>query len=306
MKRLRSSWHAILTGVLMMLLCVVTSYLFIQELQIKNSHLKPLLNSTHQNSSECGHMTLLIDAMLYNFTSLSAEKTKLSLLLQNISQEKAQLSLDLKNTLQDKTQLEEENRELFLNSTIKKELNKQQQSILFSNKLSFLWRLCDRNTLQCSRCLPGWVEHASRCFLLSKDTKKWEKARSDCLNMGADMAVVLNADDQAFLTNMTFQFVQQHPEEQFHSAWIGLQDMVMENDFFWVTGQRIHPNVTYWISGEPNNIMASWDNSGAGQDCVAIVPPTSTETQGWLNSWDDIICAGKRHYLCETTALSVT
>lgn len=58
----------------------VTSNLFIQmqkqqsltaelqhmakELWIKTSHLKKLLNPSHQNSSECDHMTALIEAML--------------------------------------------------------------------------------------------------------------------------------------------------------------------------------------------------------------------------------------------------
>lgn len=56
-------------------------------------------------------------------------------------------------------------------------------------------------------------EQASRSFFLSKEPKKWEKACRRSLNMGPDMAVVLDAEDQAFLNNMMFQFVQQHPEE---------------------------------------------------------------------------------------------
>uniref|UniRef100_A0A671WHJ6 C-type lectin domain-containing protein n=1 Tax=Sparus aurata TaxID=8175 RepID=A0A671WHJ6_SPAAU len=117
-------------------------------------------------------------------------------------------------------------------------------------------------------------EQASRSFFLSKEPKKWEKACRRSLNMGPDMAVVLDAEDQAFLNNMMF-----------HSAWIGLQDMAMEGNFFWVTP------------------LASWDNGQVGQDCVAIVPPASTEKQDWLNSWDDTMCAGEQHYLCETRVL---
>lgn len=44
--------------------------------------------------------------------------------------------------------------------------------------------------------------------------------------MGSDQAVVLNSQDQAFLTNMTFQFKQKHPQVVFYSTWTGLQDMV--------------------------------------------------------------------------------
>ncbi|TKS80355.1 Galactose-specific lectin nattectin [Collichthys lucidus] len=98
-----------------------------------------------------------------------------------------------------------------------------------------------------------------------------------CLDYGGDLAMVWNKEDQ------TFQYVQQNPSEDFHSAWIGLQDMVKEGTFFWVNGDTIKWNVIYWMDQEPNNAMAAWDTSQAGQDCVAIVPPT--------HNWDDIIKA---------------
>uniref|UniRef100_A0A3B5LFV3 C-type lectin domain-containing protein n=1 Tax=Xiphophorus couchianus TaxID=32473 RepID=A0A3B5LFV3_9TELE len=131
--------------------------------------------------------------------------------------------------------------------------NKKQRSILSSKRLDYIWNRCDRTTLQCSRCLPGWTEHASRCFLLSNVEKTWEDARVDCLNYKGDLAVVLNAADQAFLTNLTFQFKKANPGMNFHSAWIGLQDMVKEGVHFWVNGERITWDVKYWRPGEPNN-----------------------------------------------------
>uniref|UniRef100_A0A665W8X3 C-type lectin domain-containing protein n=1 Tax=Echeneis naucrates TaxID=173247 RepID=A0A665W8X3_ECHNA len=170
--------------------------------------------------------------------------------------------------------------------------NKKQRSILFSEKLSFIWRLCNRSTLQCTRCLPGWVEHASRCFFLSPVAEKWEVARRNCLEMGGDLAVVLSPEDQ------------ENPQVNFHSAWIGLQDMVKEGTHFWVNGKRISSALRYWKDMEPNNAIASWDHDRAGQDCVAIVPPRHVGVGKWLNSWDDIVCGGKRHYLCETMVLS--
>uniref|UniRef100_A0A672IM08 C-type lectin domain-containing protein n=1 Tax=Salarias fasciatus TaxID=181472 RepID=A0A672IM08_SALFA len=180
--------------------------------------------------------------------------------------------------------------------------NQQQRSILSSTRLSFLWRLCNSDTLQCSRCLPGWAEHDSRCFFLSSVPQKWEVARRECLDMGGDLAVVSSAADQAFLTNMTFQYVRQHPQEDFLSAWIGLQDMVKEGAYFWVSGLKLHSNVTYWRPQEPNNAIAQWEADKAGQDCVTIVPPDHIGTEDWLNSWDDIVCLGQRHFLCETAA----
>lgn len=269
----------------------------------------------------------------------SQEKTNLSLTLESTLQTKAQLEMEnkelsmfLNSTLENCNLVEEENRKLarLLNQSLHTielvsaenehvrlllqseqqtnmqlmEENKVQHSILFSEKLSFLWKLCNQSTLQCSRCLPGWTEHASRCFFLSQESRKWVEARRACLDLGADMAVVLNQEDQAFLTNMTIQYVQQHPEDDFHSAWIGLRDMVKEGTYMWVNGDRLEYDVTYWKHMEPNNAMADWDVSQAGQDCVAIVPPRQPGQEDWLNSWDDIVCGGKRHYICEAIPLS--
>lgn len=252
------------------------------QLEIENKELSVFLNSTLEKCNfveeENRKLDMLLNQSLHTNELVSAESERLHLLLQSEQQTNVQL----------------------------KEENKVQRSILFSEKLSFLWKLCNQNTLQCSRCLPGWTEHASRCFLLSRETRKWVDARRGCLDFGADMAVVLNQEDQAFLTNMTIQYVQQHPEDGFHSAWIGLRDMVKEGTYTWVNGDKLKYDVTYWKHMEPNNAMAAWDVSQAGQDCVAIVPPLQAGQEDWLNSWDDIVCGGKRHYICETTPLSLS
>ncbi|KAK9531729.1 hypothetical protein VZT92_011135 [Zoarces viviparus] len=64
-------------------------------------------------------------------------------------------------------------------------------------------------------------------------------------------------------------------------------------------------DLIYWMPGEPNNVITSWDIDNAGQDCVAIVPPADIEAEDWLNTWDDIVCVGERNYICETMALSL-
>nr|XP_033507384.1 low affinity immunoglobulin epsilon Fc receptor-like [Epinephelus lanceolatus] len=313
----------------------------IKQLQIKISQLKQLLKSTHQNftllGSEYVQLKLLENATQYNLTLLSAENTQLSLLLQgkpNLQVENKEPNMILNSTLENCDPVRGENRQVKLllresldtinmvsaeskqlrmllhneqQTSIQLEAkNQHQRSLLLSNKLSSFWRFCNKDTLQCSRCPPGWVEHASRCFLLSQKAENWEEARRNCLDMGGDLAVVLSADDQAFLTNMTFQFAQQHPQTVFHAAWIGLQDMVKEGIHLWVSGNTIQTDVIYWDPLKPNNAMALWDKDGAGPDCVAIVPPSHIGQENWLNSWDDIICGDQRHYLCETMALTLS
>lgn len=114
--------------------------------------------------------------------------------------------------------------------------NKLQCSILFSDKLSFLWKFCNKRTLQCSCGLPGWAKNASRCFFLSQEPNKWEDACRECLGLGGWPGLLSWMQK----TNMTTQFVQLHPQKDLHSAWIGLQDMEKEVDQLQQTHVRCH------------------------------------------------------------------
>lgn len=97
--------------------------------------------------------------------------------------------------------------------------------------------------------------------------------------------MVLNVDELALLTKMmTFQFVQQNPEINFLSAWIGFQDLVNEGFTFFQNNENTFKyHVIYERANVPNNAIASWQSDGAGRDCVAIGPLKDTKIEGWLN-----------------------
>ncbi|KAE8297044.1 hypothetical protein D5F01_LYC03657 [Larimichthys crocea] len=288
-------------------ICTTDDMTYTEEIQMSF----PLENPDEDSET----FTATEDNAIQEKRQLDVENQKLNMFLNStlenfnlIEEEKKQLNLHLNESLKIITLQGAESKQLHqlllneqLNSMQLKAANEHQLSILFSTKMGFIWRFCNRDTLRCSHCPPGWTEHASRCFILSHEPKKWENARIECLDYGGDLAMVWNKEDQALLTNMTFQYVQQNPSEDFHSAWIGLQDMVQEGTFYWVNGDTIKWNVIYWMDQEPNNAMDNWDLKG--QDCVAIVPPTRIGAEDWLNSWDDSVCEDRRHYICETTAL---
>ncbi|XP_056146448.1 CD209 antigen-like protein C, partial [Lampris incognitus] len=165
--------------------------------------------------------------------------------------------------------------------------------------------LCDLDTLQCRRCPLGWEEHRSQCYILSLHTKNWQASRRECLDMGADLAVIRDEEDQVFLINFTVQFYQRRPELGFLGAWIGLQDLVQEGEYMWVNGQGLQPQHIYWRTREPNNYVADWDEDQAGQDCVSFVTLGERNVDKPLNTWDDVVCAGGRHFICETPALGL-
>ncbi|TKS70164.1 CD209 antigen-like protein C DC-SIGN-related protein 2 [Collichthys lucidus] len=245
---------------------------------MENIQLKQLLNSTYQNltllGTENNQLKLHLTATLDNFTLLSAENTQLNLHLKDMSQENAQLNLLLKNTMQENTQL---------NLLLKNTMQENTQLNLLLNKTS------QENT-QLNLLLKNVLEKNAQLNLLLVDTSQ----------ENTQLNLLLNKTSKE---NTQLMSGRQNPSEDLHSAWIGLQDIVTEGTFFWVNGDTVKWDVIYWMDQEPNNAMADWDTSQIGQDCVAIVPPTRTGAEDWLNNWDDIICNGRRHYICETTAL---
>ncbi|XP_074473205.1 uncharacterized protein LOC141756978 [Sebastes fasciatus] len=319
--RSRSVCRPVLTLILIALVCGLTGVLFTQINNLQN------LSKIETENTEMRRMLNLNISTTNYIMLLSAENTRLKLLLQNALLEKTQLQVEndelkkflestqksyelaievtnglhlvLNQSLHIIATAAEESKRWRLQFNNKQQTSKNQRSILFSDKLSFLWRLCSNDTLQCSHCMSGWVEYRSRCFVLPQETKRWEDARRKCLNMGADLAVPLNAQDHAFLTFMTFQFAQNNPQQNLSSVWIGLQEMDEEGVYIWVNGNTTHRDDIHWR----NNTMASGNKNGTGQDCVAIVPPSSMRQDNRLKSWDDIVCSEKQHYMCETTAL---
>lgn len=167
------------------------------------------------------------------------------------------------------------------------------RAIVFNQKFSSIWDYCNNQTLKCAHCMPNWTEHSSRCAFFSTEEKPWANARADCVRMGGDLAIVSSEKDQRFLTNL----VKNANIVKLRAAWIGLSDLITEDKFVWVNAEDVRD--TYWRENEPNNHIALWDKEKkTGQDCVTI------EAAGeWPNSWDDVICTGERHYICETMAL---
>ncbi|XP_037651832.1 C-type lectin domain family 4 member M-like [Sebastes umbrosus] len=274
LKRLRSNWQAVLIGFLVVLFCSVTAVHIAQIYELQR------LTAESQLISETSTLLQIQNHQLIKLVNSSC-KEKVTLL----EHKYGQLKLLLNTTQQTFMELEAE--------------NQHQRSILSTDKMAFVWKFCNETTLQCARCEPGWVVHDSRCFFLSPETDTWERARNKCIVMGGDLAVVLNAEDQEFLTNLTFDFHQQHPNVSYLAAWIGLQDVLQEGIYRWVNGRSIGRNVIYWMPQEPKNTI-----DREGEDCVAIVPPKRIGQAHWLYNWDDNVCVGSRNFICETKAFT--
>ncbi|KAK9531727.1 hypothetical protein VZT92_011134 [Zoarces viviparus] len=95
-----------------------------------NASLNATLESCHLVGEENRKLNLLQNRSMQIIALASAENQQLHLRLNNEQQTSAQLKAE----------------------------NRHQLSILSSSRLSFLWSFCSKESLQCSRCIPGWIE----------------------------------------------------------------------------------------------------------------------------------------------------
>ncbi|MCB9746279.1 MAG: VCBS repeat-containing protein [Alphaproteobacteria bacterium] len=109
-------------------------------------------------------------------------------------------------------------------------------------------------------------------FLYCPTERTWSEAQTACQALGADLAVLDNLEDQAFIADMGIG-----------NAWIGLSDRDTEGSWLWVDGSGL--DNADWSEGEPNNY-------GDGEDCVHLT--------GGGDAWNDRPCGDRLAALCGT------
>ncbi|XP_069651824.1 C-type lectin domain family 4 member G-like [Haliaeetus albicilla] len=117
--------------------------------------------------------------------------------------------------------------------------------------LQALWA---HNGSGCTVCPPGWRLHGASCYQFGTGAAGWAKAQGLCQERGAQLAVIGDPQEQAFLAGFS-------PP---HDSWIGLHDRSTEGSFQWVDGS---PS-TYrnWRWGQP-------DEAGGGRGLRGHGPP---------------------------------
>ncbi|KAJ8362984.1 hypothetical protein SKAU_G00118150 [Synaphobranchus kaupii] len=128
------------------------------------------------------------------------------------------------------------------------------------NNLRSLWQLGSQNN-------SSWKRFGSKLYYFSQTSEPWEKAREQCVAMGATLAMVKTDEQMAFLAN-----------ESTSKHWLGLSDIGTEGTWKWLDGSI--PDKRLWVPGEPNN--------EGEEDCGEI--------HGRLN---DIPCDLLRPWVCE-------
>ncbi|KAM6984693.1 macrophage mannose receptor 1-like [Aplochiton taeniatus] len=130
-------------------------------------------------------------------------------------------------------------------------------------------------------CPAGWMLFRNKCFLFKghKDEIKanWTYAQSWCKQQGGDLAVIDNQYEN--------DFVSSYLRDLRLPTWIGLSDLLHEDQFAWSDG--VSPVLfTNWNDKEPNNV-------GGAEHCTAM-------THNYLVSgkWNDDACHEERSFVC--------
>ena len=127
-----------------------------------------------------------------------------------------------------------------------------------------------------SPCDDGWLYYGVRCYYhdTNYDTT-WSDARAACQAMGADLACVETADENAFLEGLVAAVGGEQAD-----SWIGYADADGDGAFEWA-GAACGSTYEAWEEGQPG---------GAQTGCAEM------EATG---EWRDRGCESGLNYLCE-------
>ena len=107
----------------------------------------------------------------------------------------------------------------------------------------------------------------------------WAAAKERCEALGAHLATLTGARDNAFLAERVYGFSATH-----NSTWIGGTRDAPGGDFGWITGEPF--DHLEWMIAQP-------DNAGTGEACLELVAH---------GGWNDRLCDIKQASLCEIDA----
>ncbi|XP_048690228.1 C-type lectin lectoxin-Phi1 isoform X2 [Caretta caretta] len=120
-------------------------------------------------------------------------------------------------------------------------------------------------------CPHGWEEFQKKCYFFSSDKEPWDMAKRSCSRHSAELAVIGNQWEQAFLT-VGINSVHH---------WIGLSNK--EASWTWVDGSPV--SYTSWSSGIPSV-------HNTQKHCIHL-------TGGVRGEWNDTECATHYNFVCE-------
>ncbi|XP_039675571.1 CD209 antigen-like protein E [Perca fluviatilis] len=94
------------------------------------------------------------------------------------------------------------------------------------------------------KCCPdGWTTFGRSCYFKSKEKNTWDGSRADCQQIGADLVVINNEEEQKFVSELNKD----------GESWIGLRNIgtYSYSEWKWVDGSPL--TKTFWAAGLTRN-----------------------------------------------------
>ncbi|XP_038146503.1 C-type lectin domain family 4 member M-like [Cyprinodon tularosa] len=206
--------------------------------------------------------------------NLTTELRKLQDLYSLLKKGENDLQSSYESVMREKSELEKS----LKNVTTERDLLKSKADNLTAEREILLGTVNKLNaTIEEKNCTAGWKKFQYSCYFPSTVKKTWTKSREDCLNKGADLAIVNSREEMNFLNTL-------YSSDK--EVWIGLTDGGVEGHWKWVDGTPL--TLTFWAKGQPNS------HQGRDQDCVEFWHRATGS-----GDWNDENCSVEQNWICE-------
>ena len=115
----------------------------------------------------------------------------------------------------------------------------------------------------------------------------WTASNKTCGELGGHLAVILDADEEAFIEKMIEE------DGKLYHYWLGASDAKREGDWKWVTGEKVNlpgeGGFHKWCGNQPNNSLVLGEE---GQDYMEIQKTKGDQGPAEYLTWTDIADSG--------------
>ncbi|XP_060095158.1 killer cell lectin-like receptor subfamily B member 1B allele B [Heteronotia binoei] len=92
---------------------------------------------------------------------------------------------------------------------------------------------------QCFLCPKDWLFHDSKCYRFFDEIQKdWNKSNENCSEKHAQLLVIQDQEEQAFIKNIV---------KNKNAFWIGLQFNSCNKEWFWVDDSPLQRNINSFV-----------------------------------------------------------
>ena len=123
--------------------------------------------------------------------------------------------------------------------------------------------------------------HGESCYYVANTSSAstWNKSRTFCQNLGADLTVIKSEDENQFVSDLL-----RNTSGDSH-GWIGLYRKA-DSKFYWLDDRPEEGNYQNWKGGEPNNNQSN-------EDCVVLI--IKLKERKSYRKWNDRKCTERSH-----------